>query len=251
MSKRVHPKIVEFQKRDLPINYSNLLVSADGKLEERKSSLKDRVVKGYGVIWGSRNDYGETFVKGCFVKSIIDHGPASDSPYKIKFRDRHGKALGLMAVLKEDEIGVYFETKPLDNVKAADEMLIQLESGTINNFSIGFKHLWDRVKWDEETETMVNLEGRLFEISGVDIPSDIETFAVRSSEEIEFLRDDVEEFIHKLPGSVRLEARQIFTRCMSPIIVPPLEQRNKAPEDDTPKKAGLDTKYLIKKLKTT
>ncbi len=152
---RLDPKIQQFQKREAPINYSNLQINAGGMLEERKSktadyseSLDKRIVKGYAVIWGSKNDYQER--------------------YKIKFRDRHGKSCSLFASIIEDDIGLYFETLPLDNVQWANDLLVQLKSGTINNFSIGFKHVWDRVEWDDEEDCMVNLEIRLFEISAVD-----------------------------------------------------------------------------------
>src|SRR6185503_20389914 len=170
---RQHPKIKEFQKRALPINYSHLEIRKDGKLVDSK--LDQRIVAGYGVIWGSMNDYDEQFVKGAFAKSITENGPNSNSTYKIKFRDRHGKSVSLFASLIEDDIGLYFETVPLDKVQWADDLLVQLKSGTINNFSIGFKYIWDRVEWDEENDCLIILEAQLFEISAVDIPSDVQT----------------------------------------------------------------------------
>lgn len=246
---RLNPKIKDFQKREMPINYSNLQVNTVGDIEERKSKLNERVVSGYGVIWGSKNDYGEVFVKGCAAKSINDIGPESNSNYKLKFRDRHGKSCALFTKLIEDDIGLYFETAPLDNVPWADDLLTQIRSGTINNFSIGFKHCWDRIEWDEENDSMINLEIRLFEISAVDIPSDSETFAVRSSEEPEYLQEDIEDFILTLPKSKHLEARTIFTRCMLPVSeMPPIVKR-KAQETDTPADTGIDYNYLISKLK--
>lgn len=252
MSRQLNPNIVKFQKRDLPINYNNLPITTSPiKLDIRKSKLKERIVCGYGVIWGSKNDYGEIFVKGCFAKSITEHGPSTNSPYKIKLRDRHGKSVALMTKIVEDDIGLYFESAPLDRVSWADDLLIQLESGTINNFSIGFKHCWDRVEWDDENDAMINLEAQLFEISGVDIPSDIETYAVRSAEENEYLQDDIEAFISSLPGSKKLDARKIFTRCLSPLDVAPLNHREKAPETKTPKvksSEALLTNYLLKNL---
>ena len=233
-SQRSNPKLREYQLRDMPINYSNFAVNAAGNLEERASKLNDRVVSGYGVIWGSKNDYGEKFVKGCASKSISEQGPGSKSRYEIKFRDRHGKSCSLFAKLTEDDTGLYFETLPLDKVSWCDDLLVQIRSGTINNFSIGFKHCWDRVEWDEEDQCMINLEIRLFEISAVDIPSDVQTYATRSAEDNEFLQDDVEDFILTLPRSRQLEARAIFTRCMLPLDETPLEQRQKAPEVKTP-----------------
>jgi len=242
-------KLKQFQERDMPINYSNTIVNADGKIEERKGKLNERIVSGYGVIWGSKNDYGEKFVKGCCSKSITEQGPGSNAAYQIKFRDRHGKSCSLFASIVEDEIGLYFETKPLDKVPWCDELLVQLKSGTINNFSIGFKHCWDRVEWDDEDSSMINLEIRLFEISAVDIPSDTATYATRSADDNAYLMDDVEDFIYKLPRPLQLEARTIFTRCMLPLDETPLEQRQIAPEVKTPAEESTGiANYLLKKL---
>lgn len=246
--------LAKLQKRDMPINYSNLEITDEGELQLRKTAklgLADRVVKGYGVIWNNRNDHGEIFIKGAFSKSIKETGPKSESKYQLKFRDRHGQALSLFEVIKEDDIGLYFETVPLDRIRAADELLVQLESGTINNFSIGFRHMWDKIEWDDEKDALINLEASLLEISAVDIPSDKKTYQVRSAEEIEYLRDDVEDFILSLPGSKRFEARQIFTRCMS------LSWENDEPQQEnrsaliTPKpiETELDLDYIINNFK--
>ncbi len=255
--RRINPKINERKSKELPISYSNLSVDQFGKLCERagkkndfKDKLAKRIVCGYGVIWGSKNDYGEIFVKGCCAKSIADMGPDSNSTYKIKFRDRHGKSVSLFAKLVEDDIGLYFESLPLDNVRWADDLLTQLESGTINNFSIGFKHCWNSVEWDEDNDAMINMEIRLFEISAVDIPSDLATYAERSAEERECIEEDVEEFITTLPRSKQLEARKIFTRCMTLHSEEPLESRKQAlkkEEKQSVKKGkGLDLIYITK-----
>lgn len=249
-NRHLHPNIIKFQKRDLPMNNSTLSINKMGKMEDTmKSKLDQRIVCGYGVIWGSVNDYQEMFVKGCFAKSISDLGPASNSAYKIKFRDRHGKSCSLFAQLKEDDIGLYFETLPLDDVSWANDLLTQLRSGTINNFSIGFKHIWERVEWDDENDCMVNLEARLFEISAVDIPSDMETYAVRSAEELEFINDDVEEFILTLPKSRQLDGRRIFARCMAPIIEEPPVQRKALDNNKPPVKKAVDYTFLTQNLK--
>lgn len=246
---RQHPKIKELQKREAPINYSTLSIDELGELAERKNLLNDRVIEGYGVIWGTINQHGERFVKGSFSKSIEDVGPDSTSPFKIKFSDRHGKACSLMSQLKEDKTGLYFRTSPMDDVQWANDMLTQVRSGTINNFSIGFRHVWDKVEWDEEQDCLVVLEARLFEISGVDIPSDMTTFAKRHVFDLENVTSDVEEFIIKLPKDKQIEARKIFTRCMTLSDQEQPEQMRKALlESEKQSKVGLDLNYIINKL---
>jgi len=237
--------IEQLRKTAPPIAYNNVVIT------ERSSNLDKRIVEGYGVIWGVRNSHGEKVVKGAYSKSIKENGPGSDNPYQIKFRDEHGKACGLFEELREDETGLYFRTKPLDDVQWANDLLTQLKSGTINNFSIGFRFLWDKLEWDDTDDSMIILEARLLEISAVAIPSDEATFAIRAQEEPEYLQEDTEDFILSLPKSRQLEARKIIARNISlatrqepvkPIKVKPPKKVAK------PIKAKVDYQYLIKNL---
>lgn len=246
MQKATPEQIRQLKKRSAPINYSNVSVNECGELEERAALLDQRIVEGYGCIWGVRNSHGEIFVRGAFAKSIQEMGPGSKSNYHIKFRDEHGRACALFDVLAEDEIGLYFKTKPLDNVQWCDDLLVQLRSGTINNFSNGFKYIWDKIEYDTENDALVILEARLFEVSAVAIPSDTETFALRSAQDPEILFDDTEKFIITLPHSFQLEARHIFARYNS--LKEPVEHR-KTPLTTEPKAAGIDYSALRAELK--
>lgn len=246
----LHPKIQELKKRAAPIAYSSTVVTADGKLQERTSLLDKRVVEGYGCIWGGTNLHQERFFKGAFKRSIEENGPGSNAAYQIKFRDEHGRACALFDVLEEDEIGLYFRTKPLDDVSWADDMLVQLRSGTIANFSNGFKYIFDErsIKWNEKDEVIDIFNARLFEISGTAIPSDMETFAIRSLGNDD-LFELTEDFIKTLPRQNQLEARRIFAIQKS---LAEVEARNINLEDlQTSKpteKKGIDYNYLINNI---
>lgn len=239
-------KIQELRQKATPIQYRGVSVDASGKLITTSGSLLDeRIVEGYGVIWGSKNAHGEQFVRGSFSKSITENGPLSGANYQIKFRKDHEEVCALFDELKEDEIGLYFRTKPLDEVEHCNELLIQLRSGSYNNFSIGFKPIWDKAEYQSDTDTIVYKESKLMEISAVAIPSDTETFAMRSGEEIEYLNDDVEDFIVSLPKSKQLEARKLITRCMS------LEQPKPiiSLREVEPKTPTVDYSYILNNLK--
>jgi uncharacterized protein len=204
----IHSKIIERKSTALPINYVSTVI------ETRNTSLLDqRIVEGYGNVWSQKNSHDEKFLKGCWTRSIAENGPTSEAHYKIKFRGRHNNALALFDTLREDDIGLYFKTKPLDDIDEADDMLKQIRSGTINNFSTGFRYNWDKMEYDEETDTLIVKEARLFEISAVDIPSDLQTFAIRSNEPLEM--DEIEDFIQSLPKNKQLECRKLISQCLS------------------------------------
>jgi HK97 family phage prohead protease len=248
MKKLSKQKLSELKRRAAPISFSTVSVDQYGNLKDTSDLLEKRVVQGYAVIWGKPNDFGEKFIKGAFANSINQRGPNSNSNYQIKFLYQHdqGDAMSLFEEIKEDDIGLYFRTKPLDNVPSGDRTIIQLQSGTLNNFSIGFDYIWDKIEYDETDDTLVMKEAALFEISVVSIPADMNTFAIRSKEEIETLHDDTENFIKILPRKYQLEARNIIARHKALSNVEPFEQSERTLNDDEPhEKAGIPYNYLI------
>ena len=245
-------RIAEIKQRAAPIIYGNVSVNDMGQLETRTNLLDSGVVEGYGVIWGVANSYGEKFIKGAFAKSIRERGPNNGSQYEIKFLYQHNQAdaLSLFDEIKEDEIGLYFRTKKLDDVDSANRVIKQLRSGTLNNFSIGYDFVWEQMEVDSTDNTIIIKEAKLFEISVVSIPSDMSTFAIRSKEQLEDLHDDTEDFIKALPRAKQLEARQIFARHKALTNTLPLEQRNTAQVIDEPPIApAMDYTYLLNNLK--
>lgn len=213
-----HQKIKELKLRATSINYTGMEVDTDGKLS---ASDEDRTIKGYLVVWGVRDTYGTIFVKGCCAKSIQERGPQSQSKYKITGLWQHDQKdpIGQFSVLKEDDYGLYFELLTDAGVPSAERAVIQVRSGTINQFSAGFNYIWDKVEYDEETDSLLLKEVILMEGSAVTIGSNHETYAIRTLEDFElqndYLRSETEQFIKTLAPNKQLEARQLFTRTTS------------------------------------
>ena len=221
-----------------------------------KTDLKNGIVNGYGVGWGSPNAYREVFVKGAFSKSIRENGPGANSHYEIKFFNQHsqGDALSLFESLTEDDYGLRFKTLPLDEkeieLSSAASVLRKLAKRTLNNFSIGFDYVWNQMEYDDKNDLIIIKEAKLFEISVVSIPADMGTYAMRSLEDQEDLYDDTDEFIKKLPRKFQMEARQLFSRHKSLVDLEPLEQRMKAlQQENKPTPDVIDFQYLLKNFK--
>ena len=215
VKKATHFKIKELQLRSLPANELRYEESKDYKLK-----VQDRTVKGYLVVWGVRDTHGTTFVKGSCTKSIKERGPNSSAYQKILFLWQHrgDEPIGQFTVLEEDDYGLYFEAV-LDEIPEGERALIQINSGTLNQFSIGFRYLWDRMEYDEEEDLIVIYECHLLEGSVVTFASNDQTHAVRSIEQLHeqktILDDDTEFFIRGLPKNKQLELRQLITRHVS------------------------------------
>jgi len=152
----------------------------------------------------------------------------------------------------EDEIGLYAEVPILEGIEVCDALVIRHKSGTCNNGSYGFDYCWDKMEYDEATDSIIMKECELYEISFVTIGSQKDTFGVRSSDgtyQDEFLEEDTDDLIRQLPRKHQLEIRSIIDRHISLIKNQPLEQRQKALQDDKPKQGGINYKSIINNLK--
>jgi len=253
--KLLHPKIAELKKRAAPIQYSNVSVNEGGRLAEGMASdFENRIVAGYGVTWNTRNDYGEQFVKGCASKSINERGPQANAKMPIKMLNFHNgrEPLALFETLEQDEVGLRFRTNPFDEVDYADRTLIHLRNKTVDNFSIGFNYVWDKLEYDEATESLIVLEMSLFEISPVSLAADPFTYALRNKQDkdeaVEELNDEIEAFIKCLPRKDQLEARTLFRRHKTLLETEPQTPRERALGGKKPTTV-IDYNYLLKNFK--
>lgn len=213
----------------------------------------ERLIKQYFAIWGVRDSYGTAAIKGCAKKSIEERGPQSKASSKIivLWQHRSDDPLCVPNMIKEDDIGLYAEYEP-DDVPSGNRCITQVRSGTINQGSYGFRYIWDKMEYDDETDTVYMKEIDLYELSPVTFGSCAETYVKRNADGTmtdEFLTEETEDLIKQLPRKYHLELRNIIDRHISLAKVQPLEKRQQALNGDKPKHGGLDYNYLLQKLK--
>lgn len=147
-----------------------------------------RTISGYAAIFGNIDKSRDKLIKGCFANSILERGPQSGANDKILLLWQHdmSEPLGRITVLREDEKGLYFEAV-VDEIEAGDRALKQLESGTLNQFSIGYNYVWEKCDWDDGENCLVVKEVKLYEISVVSIGCNGETeyLGLKSPEDVE------------------------------------------------------------------
>lgn len=129
-----------------------------------------RKISGYAAIFNNVDKANDKLIRGCFAKSIEDRGPKSMANDKIILLWQHDQRepIGRITELYEDEKGLYFEAV-LDEIELADRVLKQLESGTLNQFSIGYTYVWEQCKYDSAENCTIVKEVKLYEISVVSI----------------------------------------------------------------------------------
>ncbi len=256
---KLHPKILELRNK---VGYKpiyefvpNFRAYNEQKKEYRSPSVDDaknpREIKQYFCIFGVADDYGTVPMKGCFAKSLADRGPNSDATNKIVVLNGHRQHEPLCKPnsLKEDEIGLYGSYVPDEGIEENDKLVIRVKSGTINGGSYGFNYNWDKMEYDEKMDKILMFDCFLFEVSPVVLPSQPETFVVRSRKFDDDLKNETEALLKQIPRKLQLEMRSLITRHISLAESQPESQSQTPLKKSKPKqRSAIDYNYLTKKL---
>lgn len=221
---------------------------------------QSRKVSGYFASFGNKDSDNDVIVKGAFAKSIQERGVNSDAHNKIAYLWQHDmkQPIGKLEVLAEDDKGLYFEAR-VSEFDLGDRVLAQYKDGTLNQHSIGFKYVADKLEYDASEDTYIVKEVNLFEGSVVTLGANPNTpfLGMKELSEQEQLKE-IEDFIKQL----KLDKEDIFTlrkyfemyKHLEPSIKDTLS-RSKSEEnnDDSSQQSSdviLDYDYLLKNLKS-
>jgi HK97 family phage prohead protease len=165
-------KIKEFKaQRDLFKNPVSTLLDAE---RARLEITADRKVKGYAIVWGSKNDYNEIVLKGATLNSLNARGvgTAVGNPILVLNQHRQTEPLCRPTMLMEDDYGLYFEGDVIEGVSYADDVVNQVNQGVLRQLSYGFNYIWDKTEYDAVNDAYILKEIKLGEISLVTFSSD-------------------------------------------------------------------------------
>lgn len=189
--------------------------------EVKAPEVSGRKISGYLAVFNNKDSDGDIIIKGAFAKSIADRGPESTGGNKIAFLWQHDmrEPLGKMVKLMEDDFGLYFECE-LDEIEQADRCLKQLESGTLNNFSIGFQYIWEKMEHDEQKDAFICRELALYEGSVVTLAANDMTYYAglkgqQLADEIGYVQADIESVLSTIKGSKAFELRNYINRLQA------------------------------------
>jgi len=104
---------------------------------------KQGIVTGYFAHFGSKDSDGDIIVKGAFAKTIQERGPEGSQLIKHLLDHNKQNAVGKITVLKEDNIGLYYESKAGSHTAGRD-FLAMVTDGIINQHSFGFNRIPSR-----------------------------------------------------------------------------------------------------------
>lgn len=189
-------------------------------VKELSYNGESRTISGYAAVFNNRDKAGDILLKGCFAKSIQDRGPESQANDKIIMLWQHDQhePIGKISVLVEDEKGLYFEAV-IDDVERGNQAIKQLESGTLNQFSIGYSYVWEKCEYDQERDAFIVKEVVLYEISVVSIGCNGETeylgLKSESTDPYEEMKNEIESAIKGLPIRKKEEIQTLVRKALS------------------------------------
>jgi HK97 family phage prohead protease len=113
----------------------NLQYKSVGEIKD--VDVEKRIITGYASRVGNIDLVGDMIMPGAFTKTINERGPMGKN--EIWFLHNHStdSPLGKPSILKEDNYGLYFESKIVDTEIGSDILKLYNE-GLINQHSIGF-----------------------------------------------------------------------------------------------------------------
>ena len=189
-------------------------------VKELSFNGESRTISGYAAVFNNKDKAGDILLKGCFAKSIQDRGPESQANDKIIMLWQHDQhePIGRICVLKEDDRGLYFEAV-IDDVERGNQAIKQLESGTLNQFSIGYSYVCEKCEYDQERDAFIVKEVVLYEISVVSIGCNGETeylgLKSESEDPYEELMNEIESAIKGMPIRKKEEIQMIIRKALS------------------------------------
>lgn len=170
----LHEKIEERRAIMTGTNRKEFAVSESNVIDSEKHVIRVKFAS-----FGNKDAANDILIKGCFAKSIAERGPESSTNRKIAFCWMHdiNDPIGKVLKIWEEDDGAYAEVKlsDFDAVPNAKRAWAQLNDGSINQFSFGFRYVWDKVEFDQELDAYIVKEVVLHEISVVTLGCNDET----------------------------------------------------------------------------
>jgi HK97 family phage prohead protease len=121
-------------KKSMIYNYKSF------DLEVKDVDAKSGTVTGYFSAFGMVDSDGDIMMPGAFKRSIQDWGVEGKQRIKHLLNHNPSQPLGKLTMLKEDNFGLYYESK-VGTHQLGKDFVKMVESGLIAEHSIGFKTL--------------------------------------------------------------------------------------------------------------
>lgn len=99
---------------------------------------KSGIVTGYFSAFGNVDHHNDVMVKGCYAKTIKERGVDGTDQIHHLLMHNWEKPIGKLLTLKEDDFGLYFESKLSKNTTAGKDAIGMYQDKLLKEHSVGF-----------------------------------------------------------------------------------------------------------------
>lgn len=179
-------KLEQIDKKSMIYNYK----SSDLKLKD--VDAKSGVVSGYFSAFGMVDSDGDIMMPGAFKRSINDWGVEGKGRIKHLLNHNPAQPLGKLTVLKEDNYGLYYESK-IGTHQLGKDFIKMVESGLIGEHSIGFRTLQEqKSELGNELRDVMLFEGSSLTAWGANENTPL--IGMKSLKSIETMQEEIRAF---------------------------------------------------------
>jgi HK97 family phage prohead protease len=121
-------------------------------------SVREGIVTGYFSAFDNKDSDGDIIRKGAYAKTIQEQGPTSRAP-RIKHLIDHDRnqVPGVLKVLKEDDFGLYYESK-IGKHDLGVDFLKMADSGIITEHSVGIRTIKKQDNKEEKATDLIEVQ---------------------------------------------------------------------------------------------
>lgn len=179
-------KLDQIDKKSMIYNYK----SSDLKLKD--VDAKSGIVSGYFSAFGMVDSDGDIMMPGAFKRSINDWGVEGKGRIKHLLNHNPAQPLGKLTVLKEDNYGLYYESK-IGSHQLGKDFIKMVESGLIGEHSIGFRTLQEqKSELGNELRDVMLFEGSSLTAWGANENTPL--IGMKSLKSIETMQEEIRAF---------------------------------------------------------
>jgi len=106
--------------------------------EIKDVDVKNGIVTGYYSAFGNIDSHRDMVMRGAYAKTIAERGANGTNEILHLLQHDPMKPIGKPQVLKEDDFGLYFETKIVGTTIGVDTLKLY-EAGVYNQHSVGYR----------------------------------------------------------------------------------------------------------------
>lgn len=191
------------------------------ELKDFTIDLSKREVKMAWSAFAFKDDDNDIIIKGAFSKSINDRGPKSSTHRKIAYLKYHNWNLpvGPLKDIWEDE-KYLIAVANVDPTPEGDTTVTQYQTGTLNQHSIGYRYLWDKMEYSENDDAFICKEIDLWEGSAVVAGANentplLEVRGMNTESQIAQAMDELEKMLKAVEIRNQYDLRKTISRLLA------------------------------------